>query len=96
MESVPVLLVIETFMGLTESNEIYTLLNEKGNVGSSPIFVQTYMDQDNGLFHDSFLSKLSNSFFAVLPASNHLSINSMARYSRRRVFARLLDEKRES
>lgn len=62
-------------------------------MGSSACFVHRYMDRVSVCLHDALLSKMANSFFACLPTTNPMAFNSTSSASRRRDYAREVNEK---
>lgn len=79
---------------ITDPTELGTILNTKCTMVCSARFVHFYVDRTSGLLQDIILSKMSNSFSAVIPTSNSTSLNSTFSASRRRDLARDVDKYR--
>lgn len=91
-----ILNALDRIFAVIDSAEILRMLNKKLNVGSNPIFSHSCIDRMSGRIDETILSKLSNSFFADLPAANLLFTESLATIPGPQDFARQVEEWRKN
>lgn len=82
-------------MDVTTTDELAALTRSRIQVGQSTSFSVSFLERAIERLHDIELTKFSNDFFSVLPASYFLLSNTGNLHSQKAEFLRRLDDYKE-